>query len=348
MTPIRHKTLPDGKIQFQEIPVPAFPKKINLGAQEDYCNLSCPKCLVFGTNKDPNFDIVKFATSAMSTEQVVQILDEVQEHKPIISPAYWVEPLVIKNIKEIIVEAKKRDLPIDIGTNGLLINAKMAEFLVEHVAVINVSIDATTCETLKKARSTTRLKRIHDAVFLLLEKRGSNNSPRIVVNFTAEECNRHEQQEFLDYWLQHVDAVRINEMYTYERHIDNLVVSRNRTPCREIYDQMSIDFNGDVRMCCVDGFRKTNLGNVFKESVYDVWHGAAFTAVRKSHEDGAYDTQQFCGSCTLWASYNITDEREENNLLIRSSDSVTYYNRMDKISSWKKEIVRNDLEFLSS
>ena len=44
--------------------------------------------------------------------------------------------------------------------------------------------------------------------------------------------------EFLQYWIQHVDAVRINEMYTHERSVENLVVTRDRTPCREIYDQI--------------------------------------------------------------------------------------------------------------
>ena len=51
---------------------------------------------------------------------------------------------------------------------------------------------------------------------------------------------------------------------------DSIVVSRDRTPCREIYDQMIIDFNGDVRMCCVDGYRVTNLDNVFENGVHGV------------------------------------------------------------------------------
>jgi radical SAM protein with 4Fe4S-binding SPASM domain len=211
--------------------------------------------------------------------------------------------------------------------------------------VVNVSIDATTKETLVKTRATNRLQRIHDAVFLLLEKRGSAESPRVMVNFTVDEHNRHERDEFLAYWINHVDAVRINEVYTYERGIDGLVVSRERTPCREIYDQMNIDFNGEVRMCCLDGFRVTNMGNVFRDGVYGVWHGEALTAVRKHHEENNYAAEPFCQNCTLWASYNIINEHQEGDLLVRSSDSITYYNRLDRISNWKKEIRRNDLTF---
>jgi radical SAM protein with 4Fe4S-binding SPASM domain len=135
-------------------------------------------------------------------------------------------------------------------------------------------------------------------------------------------------------------------MYTYERTIDNLAVTRERTPCREIYDQMNIDFNGEVRMCCLDGFRVTNLGNVFEDGVHNVWHGEALTAIRKNHEERNYGAQPFCETCTLWSHYNITDEHEEGELLIRASDSVTFYNRLDRMNNWTSDLKRNDLEFL--
>jgi len=346
MKTVKDSGLPKGQKNYERIPVPEYPKKILLGIQEDYCNLSCPKCLVFGTNKDPAFDIKKIVTSVMPMENIIRILDEVKDYKPAVSPSYWVEPLVLKNFKDVVREATKRKVPVSIATNGLLINDEMARFLVDHVSLISVSIDATTKETLIKTRSTSRLAKIENAVFLLLEKRGSKESPRILVNFTVEDCNRHEQEEFLQKWIPHVDAVRINGMYTYERTIDNLAVTRERTPCREIYDQMSIDFNGEVRMCCLDGFRVTSLGNVFEEGVYNVWHGEAFTAIRRNHEEKNYGAQPFCETCTLWSHYNITSERQEGDLLIRASNSVTFYNRLDRMSNWKSDLRRNDLEFL--
>ena len=332
--------------QYQKVPVPNYPKKINIGVQEDFCNLACPKCLVFGTNKDADFDVKKIVTSTMTMGRVLDILDEVQGQSLSICPTYWVEPLVVKNFKNIAIEAKKRNIPVVINSNGLLINESMAEFLVEHMTAISISIDATTKETLIKTRATDRLERIHNAVFLLLEKRGGKDTPRVMVNMTVEEANRSERDEFLEYWIQHVDAVRINEMYTYERSVDGISITRQRTPCREIYDQMNIDFNGNVRMCCLDGFRETNLGNVFEDGVYNVWHGDGFTEAREAHEKGNYSALPFCDTCNLWAGYNITDERTEGNLLIRSSDSINYYNRLDRMASWKDDFKRNDLEFL--
>lgn len=333
-------------LYYKRVAVPEYPKKILLGIQEDYCNLSCPKCLVFGTNKDPSFDVKQVVTSTMPMDRITAILDEIKGQDTAITPSFWVEPLVVKGFKEVLSAAKQRSIPVAICTNGLLINSSMAEFLVGHTDVVSVSLDATTKETLIKTRATSRLQRIHDGIGLLLEKRGNNQSPRIMVNFTVEEENIHERDDFLKYWIDIVDAVRVNEMYTYERDVDTMVVSRSRTPCREIYDQMIIDFNGEVRMCCLDGFRTTNLGNVFKDGVYNVWHGEGFRAVRDNHERNAYDKEPFCESCNLWASYNISEEREEGNLLIRNSDSIFFYNRLDKLSNWKTGIRRNDLTFV--
>ena len=325
---IRNKLTEDVQ-SHPAIPVPEFPKKLILGVQEDTCNLSCPKCLVFGTNKEPGFDIAQMAATPMSMENIIAILEEVKEAKPALNPAYWVEPLVAKSFRQTVTEATKRGIPVAINTNGLLITEKMAEFLVEHLSAVSVSIDAITPATLKKTRSTTRLNAVEKAVYRLLEKRGDKQSPRIVVSFTEEEANRHEREEFLNKWIGLVDAVKVNGMYTYERVLDSITITRDRTPCREIYDQMSIDFNGDVRTCCLDGFRKTNMGNVFKDGVYNVWHGRAFTELRKHHEEGNYEAEPFCKDCTLWANYNITDERQEGNLLIRSSDGITIYKNID-------------------
>ena len=346
MQKVRSVTRPDGRKAYERIPVPVYPKKLLLGTQEDICNLKCPKCMVFGTNNNSAFDIKNIATSAMPIENVIKILDEVKDYKPAISPSFFTEPLVVKNFKEILRAAKQREIPVSFCTNGLLITENMAEFLVDHMSAISVSIDATTKETLLKTRSTTRLDRIKKAVFLLLEKRGTNDSPRVGVNFTVEDDNRHEQDDFVQYWIQFVDFVRVNGLFTYENTYDKVTATRERTPCREIYDQMIIDFNGDVRMCCLNGLRETSLGNVFEEGVYNVWHGKALTAVRRHHEESNYGAEPFCQNCTVWSGFNITEEREQGEVLIRSSDSITYYNRLDRMSNWKAETKRNDLEFL--
>jgi MoaA/NifB/PqqE/SkfB family radical SAM enzyme len=41
-----------------------------------------------------------------------------------------VEPLVVRNFKEVVTEASKRGIPVSVATNGLLVTKSMAQFLV--------------------------------------------------------------------------------------------------------------------------------------------------------------------------------------------------------------------------
>ena len=121
MASIKQGNSPKGIKKYASVPVPDYPKKINIGIQEEMCNLSCPKCLVFGTNVDTTFDITKVATSSLTMENVIQILDEIKGHDTAINLGFWVEPLVIRSFREVLIAAKERGVPVGLNTNGLLV-----------------------------------------------------------------------------------------------------------------------------------------------------------------------------------------------------------------------------------
>jgi radical SAM protein with 4Fe4S-binding SPASM domain len=320
-----------------------FPKKINFGLQENACNLACPKCLVHSESYPRGIELKK-SLGIMQGDSIIKVLDEVKEHRPTLSPSFWSEGLLNKKLfKMFVEEARARELPVEINTNALLITDEVAEFMVKHLDQISISIDAVNKETLVKTRATDELEKIKKAVFLLLEKRGDRLRPRVVVSFSVEESNLDERDEFVEYWTQHVDAVRINEVYSDDRKIQKEISAPERYPCREIYDSMTIDYNGDVRICCLDGYRETNLGNVFKDSVYSVWHGEELQRIREVHETNNYEKYKFCQTCEQWAGFKITKERMENQLLVRGNDFTTYYNRVDRLDTWSNESKRDDL-----
>ncbi len=317
------------------------PKKINFGLHENSCNLSCPKCLVHSKNYKRGVEIKK-TLGVMTIEDIVKVFEEVKAYRPMVSPSFWSEPLLNRKLFTMFsVEAKKRNLPIMINTNGLLIDQKMAEFLIDNLTTVSVSIDATTKETLQKVRSTDELKKINNVVDLLLKLRGDKKSPRIVVSFTEEDDNLHERDQFVDYWLKRADAIRINKAYSDERTISkkNYI---ERVPCREIYDSLTIDFDGTARFCCLDGYRETNLGNVFRDGVHNVWNGKMFNKLRLGHEGKGEKIHPFCEGCDQWAGFNIIKEYQDGELLIRETQYSTYLNRLDRMSNWDTATRRGD------
>ena len=66
--------------------------------------------------------------------------------------------------------------------------------------------------------------------------------------------------------------------------------------------------DGTVTICCLDGFKSTNVGNVFDKGVKAVWNGEEFAKVRYYHETGQWDKVPFCASCNGWAQYEYEEE----------------------------------------
>jgi len=319
-----------------------YPKKINFGLHENACNLACPKCLVHSESYPRGIQLRK-SLGSMQIESIIKVFDEVKDSRPTVSPSFWSEPLMNNKLfRNFVLEAKARNIPITVNTNALLITENMAEFLVEHLDQVSISIDAMTKETLLKTRATDQLEKIKTAVFLLLEKRGAQRSPRIVVSFSAEECNVCEREDFVDFWVQHVDAVRVNEVYSDKRKIKKEISASERYACREIYDSMTIDYDGVARICCLDGYRETNLGNVFEDGIHNVWHGNELKKIREVHEKNDYEKYKFCQTCEQWAGFKITKEKEDKDLLVRGNDFTTYYNRTDRLDTWSNESKRDD------
>lgn len=43
------------------------------------------------------------------------------------------------------------------------------------------------------------------------------------------------------------------------------------TSCNILFMKLSIDYNGDILKCCSDWTKKDILGNVYKDSIWDIW-----------------------------------------------------------------------------
>lgn len=320
----------------KEYKAPDLPGRILLDLRTE-CNLKCPMCLLHGAPDSPEKEA---AIGKMSLEAAGQILDEVMDAKPMIMPAMWGEPLLCRELKEHIVQAKSRGMAVAINTNGLTLTEAMAKFMVEQkVDTVFFSFDAHTKETLQKVRGLDKLDKIGRNLLMLLGMRERMGSifPRIGATFTIQKANRHELDDFIDYWIKVVDVVRVGFVYEDGRLPDVLTPAK-RTPCSKLYETMPIHYDGDVSICCFDSHKRAVMGNVFKDGgVKTVWHGEKFEAARRAHETGDWDKVPFCKGCNAWTGDLYVQEygvRNGVDVLIRRSAEFQYFNRADRLASW--------------
>lgn len=311
--------------------VSELPKRLIIGLRDGYCNLKCPMCHVHGSKEEK---AIKSIRGKMSLENACRIFDQIVEAQPEVNPNIWGEPFVMKDINKYILAMKERNIRVIINSNGLLLTDKLVDFLLKiKIDSIFISIDAVTKPTFKKIRGVESLDKIKDLLFMLLRKRGDCVSPRIGVSFVANEINRHEEDEFVAYWLKYVDVVRVAKEYSPGGLVKGAKIKENRLPCGALYDTMVINHRGDAVICCLDSFYKHKVGNVFKDGIRATWRSEALNEVRHYHETGQYEKVPFCKDCQVWANYLVEDELK-GNILIRRSPVTMHYNRADRMNTW--------------
>lgn len=68
-------------------------------------------------------------------------------------------------------------------------------------------------------------------------------------------------------------------------------------PCCEPLCYMAIESNGHVMLCCPNGPKSTNIGNVYDNGVYDIWRSEIFHKYRYALKIGRRDLIPQCYFC---------------------------------------------------
>ena len=324
----------DPAYNWSPLPVSDLPERVLMDLATK-CNLRCPMCPVWGSEDEAAIDSVE---GVMDLEASRRLLDEIMVAKPLIQPNMYGEPLLAPNLRERIVDMKARGMAVAMNTNGLTLTEDLAQFFVDQkVDSVMFSIDAVTRPTLRKIRGIDKLEKIETAVFRLLKMRGDTDFPRIGVSFTIQDDNRHEADAFVSRWVGVVDVVRMGIIFVNGTFPD-METPPVRLPCPAIYNTLPVHNDGTVTVCCLDGFKTTNMGNVFNDGVPAVWQGEELAKVRYYHETGQWDKVPFCKPCNGWAQYEFEEEVRDG-LLIRKSPQYTYYNKIARLKNWQGNLL---------
>ncbi len=221
------------------------------------------------------------------------------------------EPLLDPNFCLKVNLAKKIGLGrVTTNTNGTLLNAEAAENLITSgLDEIYISIDANTAETYQKVRgSGTKFSEVENNVRFLLKKRSKlgRRNPAVTLSYVESELNKHETQDFISKWLNVVDHISISKIHNWTGNIpiENCVHYRMRDPCRLIWTDMVINWDGTVPLCCNDYEGTVRFGNVKLDSIKDIWGGEKMKAIRDCHKKKKFNQISACKTCT----YNCHDK----------------------------------------
>ncbi len=281
------------------------------------CNFQCPSCILqidkkeFAPEHPYNIDNRR---KKVTFEKFCGIIDEGVQHG-LFSITLNVnnEPLLTKDIDQYIrYAAQKGVVDIIMLTNASLLTQDMSHrLMVSGLTKLYFSLDAIREETYKVVRKGGDFKKTMTNIhyFLDLKKKMNLRIPVTRTSLCRSKLNSAEADEFLEYWKDKVDFVDIQSyispFYEYSNYAASeqmLQVDNQRIkqfgPCSQPYRRLTIYNDGSVHPCCNWEGAKLVIGDIFSDTVYNIWNSETMKKYRGliNHEDES-QTPKACQTC---------------------------------------------------
>jgi len=255
-----------------------FPMHLDIEASS-MCNLRCTFC-----DKLPV--LKKNQLGRMDIGLYRKIIDESAGYKLWgVKLSYRGEPLLHPGISDMVAYAKKKGiLDVYFNTNGMLLNNAMCEKLIDaSLDRVSVSVEGTDPQAFEKARRGAKfdivLKNI-ETLNYLKRKRGVDYPVVRVQTFLYQGLDIEKYRLFWQSRCDEVAAVDYKDGELRREGIDY------EWGCPQLWQRMTIEWDGTVHPCNNDDSGLMPLFNVNKKSVYECWHDKKIGDIRSLHRRG--------------------------------------------------------------
>lgn len=287
-----------------------FPDRITIELTNQ-CNVSCSFC--------PR-QKVDMQMGYMDMGLYKKVIDEASKHLPVKLVLFFRgESLLHPQFADCLKYAKEKGIgPVQFASNGLALDGAMADLMLEAgIDFISFSLDTLDPSVYKLSRKYGDLHTSMENVIRLAEKckerrRKGLPAPTLQVSTIEIEDYIQGQQEFIEFWQQHVDIVRVYYEHDENGKFRNSEVLRElpqiseRQPCRKIFTDLLIFWNGELALCNYDWKGGIHL-NINDMSVYDAWHSEQYNRLRKMHNKNMIESGLICKNCEHWRIDYVAD-----------------------------------------
>lgn len=290
---------------------PKFPFLVDVELT-NYCNLKCIFCGQQAMKRDKGF---------MSKEVLNKVVDECSKYKTPIRFIRWGEPFLHPNIIDFCQYIKSKSLYLHITNNGLAIKEDDMKALIDiGLDSLIFSFQGATKEQYEVVRNNHRYDELKANIIKMIEIREDRPKPFIHISSTMTNESEEEIDKFVKYWGNIVDSVgigktnlsklsssQINSFETIGK-LDYLkkqeTIKKCYKPCAEVYQKLSIDWDGKVSCCCGDYDNFMTVGDISNSTLYDIWNTSwKLKTFRNMLDKSMHKCLNLCNTC-----YHIYEE----------------------------------------
>lgn len=266
-----------------------FPMHIDIETTS-CCNLRCTFCDKLPLLKKDQLGYMDFAIYK-------KIIDEGAEYKLWgIKLSYRGEPLLHKNIVEMVKYAvQKGVLDVYFNTHGMLLTESMSERLIDAgLSRISISVEGTDPVAFEKKRIGAKFHVILKNIETLLNLREKRSVSHPKVRVQTVLFHDMDIESYKTYWQSRCDEVAAVDYKDESKREEGMV---HDWACPQLWQRMTIEWDGTVFPCNNDDLRFLSPGNVKEKTLYECWHDKNVETVRNFHRIGESHKVKDCNGC---------------------------------------------------
>lgn len=274
------------------------------------CNFKCCFCPT-GTKS------MQRVKGFMSDAVVDALIDNVAKYNiPGVRFIRWGEPTMHPKYIEIIERVKKTGALVHINTNGSLLNEEQIKRLIDvKLDSIKFSFQGADEGTYNEMREGGDYNRLLEIVRRMYDLRGGKPYPYIQISTTLTGETAQQVENFksdvggyCDYY--NIGYTKLNHLNVDDMNIDGAEKEKIRKlqeherihhvyseVCPEAFDKLSINWNGDVTLCCADYDGYLVVGNILDMSIKQLFNSNAANQYRDIIAEKQYGRIKCCSTC---------------------------------------------------
>ncbi len=270
----------------------------------NYCNLRCPMC--------PQSEKRDIDYGLMSTELYAKIINEIKHYAREVILNIGGEPLMNKRLPEFVQMASDAGLYVKFDTNAMLLNEQWTEKILDSpLDEITFSFDSEDKATYEYMRARAKFETVVQNMqyFLKEKKRRKQSQPRVVLQ-SIKLFKPHQPLDVGPAYRQLFEGLPVDEYRGVWAHDWVGTVETGKYtlpprekahyhPCRLLWKNITVSWDGNVYLCCLDLNRQELVDNVRDKSMLDVWFGARMRAARQRLTEERNHESVICNSCDL-------------------------------------------------
>lgn len=227
------------------------------------------------------------------------------------------EPLLHKQLVEMIRYAKDKRFRVMLSTNCTLLTPSISEALIKSgLDEIILSFDTANKDLYEDYRRGARFDEVLNNIltFLEIRKRMKSYTPFPVMQnlqkFNPEKANPQIERDFwklfgkYDIWIIPKYFSNWSGIMTQEKELydeSGISLHSQYKLCLTVYQRIVVSWDGKVLSCCNDFQRRQIMGDMTYQSIVEVWNGPALVDLRKKIACRQYKELPLCRTCgVLW------------------------------------------------